>query len=230
MSAGLVGFDVSVTDYGDAARVTARGELDVDTAPRLHAALSEVEAPGRHVTVDLRALTFIDSSGINLLTDHAARAGPEHFTLSIFPPGPPAARALDVAGVRDVLPLVDAGARPPPHRSGPVTGPLGVWVDDTPPVVRIRLSGELDLGTVPRLRQEVDGRARAGQTMILDLRELEFVDSMGLAALVRAQHRARGRGARLQLIAGRPAVHAVFVLTGLHAIFDWVPAGEEQSS
>jgi anti-anti-sigma factor len=66
--------------------------------------------------------------------------------------------------------------------------------------------------------------------MILDLRDLEFIDSMGLAALVRAQHRARGRGARLQLVAGRPAVHAVFVLTGLHAIFEWVPAAESKSS
>lgn len=230
MSAGWAAFDVSVTDYGDAARVTVRGELDVATAPRLDDALSEVEAPGRHVTVDLRALTFIDSSGINVLTAHAARAAAERVTLSIFPPGAPAARALDVAGVRDVLPLVDAGARPAPHRPGPAAAPLGVSVDDAPAVVRIRLSGELDLGTVPRLRQEVDGRARAGQTMVLDLSDLEFIDSMGLAALVRAQHRARARGARLQLVPGRPAVHAVFVLTGLHAIFDWVPAADSKSS
>src|SRR4051812_17238273 len=230
MSAGSVAFDVSVTDYGDAARVTARGELDVATAPRLHAALCEVESAGRHVTVDLRALTFMDSTGINLLTAHAARAGPERFTLSIFPPGARVARALDLAGVREQLPIVDAAARPALDRSGPAAGLLGVRVEDDPPVVRIRLSGELDLGTVPRLRQEVDGRARAGQTMVIDLSGLDFVDSMGLAALVRAQHRARARGARLQLVAGPRAVHAVFVLTGLHAIFDWAPAAEQQSS
>src|SRR4051794_31403900 len=124
MSAGgpMMAFDVSVTDYGDAARVTARGELDIEAAPRLHAALREVESAGRHVTVDLRALTFLDSSGINLLAEHAARAEGERFTLSIFAPGPPASRALDVAGVWDVLPFVDAAGRPSADRSGSTAG------------------------------------------------------------------------------------------------------------
>jgi anti-sigma B factor antagonist len=102
--------------------------------------------------------------------------------------------------------------------------PLHVWIDDTPARVQIRLSGELDLATVPQLRQVVDAHARHGQTMTIDLRDVEFIDSMGLASLVRARHRAIARGARLELVAPRASVYAVFTLTRLDNLFDWVSA------
>jgi anti-sigma B factor antagonist len=228
------GFDVAVTDYGDAVHVGARGELDVETVPRLAAALRQVESAGRDVTLDLRGLTFMDSSGINLLTEHAARADRDRFTFTIYAPSPSVGRVLDIAGVRDLLPIVDAptrataaDARPRAGRPATAPGQLRVEVDDAPPVLRVRLAGELDVGTVPRLRQAVDAHARIGQTLIIDLSDVEFIDSMGLAALVRARHRARARGGQLQLVAGPPAVHAVFILTRLSAIFDWIPASPQ---
>ena len=94
-------------------------------------------------------------------------------------------------------------------------GHLRVWVADHPPNLNIRLAGEIDLGTAPQLKQAVDGHARTGQTLTIDLREVTFVDSMGLASLVRAQHRAIARGGRLQLIAPDERVLAVFRLTRL---------------
>jgi anti-sigma B factor antagonist len=100
---------------------------------------------------------------------------------------------------------------------------LRVWIDDTPARVEIRLSGELDLATVPQLRQVVDAHARHGQTMVIDLRAVEFIDSMGLASLVRARHRALARGARLELVAPGPSVYAVFTLTRLDTLFEWGP-------
>jgi anti-sigma B factor antagonist len=100
---------------------------------------------------------------------------------------------------------------------------LHVWIDDTPARVRIRLAGELDLATAPQLRQVLDAHARHGQTMIIDLSDVEFIDSMGLAALVRARHRALARGAELKLVAPPAAVHRVFTLTRLDTVFDWVP-------
>jgi anti-sigma B factor antagonist len=114
-----------------------------------------------------------------------------------------------------------------------VTGPsrvagghlqLHLWIDDTPARVLIRVAGELDVATVSQLRQLVDAHARSGQMMIIDLREVEFIDSMGLAALVRARHRALTRGAELKLVEPPASVSAVFGLTGLDAVFDWVPA------
>jgi anti-sigma B factor antagonist len=110
---------ITVLVCGDSARVRARGELDINTAPEVDAALRDVEAPGRRVGLDLRGLTFIDSVGIALLLGHARRAAQIGCTLWVVPPGPAAARALDLAGVWDALPIVDAprDRRPRARRS-----------------------------------------------------------------------------------------------------------------
>ena len=108
-------------------------------------------------------------------------------------------------------------------------GNLRVWVDDHPPNLNIRLAGEIDLGTAPQLKQAVDGHARIGQTLTIDLREVTFVDSMGLAALVRAQHRAVARGGRLQLVAPAERVLAVFRMTRLDRVFAWVEPEEDEA-
>jgi len=50
--------------------LTTSGELDIHTAPKLHAAL-DGDVDGLPVIVDLTALTFIDSSGLHtLLRNH----------------------------------------------------------------------------------------------------------------------------------------------------------------
>jgi anti-sigma B factor antagonist len=105
-----------------------------------------------------------------------------------------------------------------------LAGHLRVWIEDHPPLLRLRLAGELDLGTAPQLKQAIDAYARIGQTIRIDLRDVTFIDSMGLAALVRAQHRAVGRGAHLELVAPPDHVLGVFTLTRLDRAFTWVEA------
>jgi stage II sporulation protein AA (anti-sigma F factor antagonist) len=104
---------VSVAARGDWIGVSARGELDIATSPQLDAALREVEASDRRVAVDLQALTFMDSSGVNLLVRHTARARSIGFALAIIPPVHRVARVLDLAGVRHLLPIVDRPAHLP---------------------------------------------------------------------------------------------------------------------
>jgi hypothetical protein len=58
---GSLGSEVAITEHGEVVRVGASGELDLETAPRLDAALTQVEERARAVTIDLRALTFMDS-------------------------------------------------------------------------------------------------------------------------------------------------------------------------
>jgi anti-anti-sigma factor len=211
-------WELSVAVDGDSARIVARGELDLETAAELDAALCRLEATARTITVDLRGLTFMDSSGVNLLVRHVEIAERDRVELSIVAPRPAVARVLDLAGVTHLLPLVDAPALRLPH----ARTPLRLSIEDGPASVRIRVTGEVDVATVPQLRQAIDAYARSGQTMIVDLKAVEFIDSMGLAALVRARHRALARGARLRLVAAPPPVHVVFIITGLHALFDWV--------
>jgi anti-sigma B factor antagonist len=115
-----------------------------------------------------------------------------------------------------------AGVSLRPESAPPRTHPhLNVAVDDSRERVEIRLAGDIDLATVPQLRQVLDAHARNGQTMVIDLRDVEFIDSMGLAALVRARHRALSRGARLVLVAPPESVYKVFRLTRLDELFDW---------
>lgn len=54
---------------------------------------------------------------------------------------------------------------------------------------KIRLAGELDVATVPRLRTALAGSlARRPARLILDLTELDFCDSTGLALLVQTRN------------------------------------------
>jgi len=111
-----------------------------------------------------------------------------------------------------------------------LAGHLRVWIEDHPPLLELRLAGELDLGTAPQLKQAVDAYARTGQTIVIDLREVGFVDSMGLAALVRVRYRAMSRGAVLRLVAPPEAAWKVFTLTGLDRVFDWVEGDDVTAS
>lgn len=81
--------------------------------------------------------------------------------------------------------------------------------------ITLSLSGELDLSTVEQLEREVatsvDGTAGV---VVLDLRDLGFLDSAGLRMLLRLQQRVTGAGGQLVLVKGPRRVHRVFELTG----------------
>jgi anti-anti-sigma factor len=65
-------------------------------------------------------------------------------------------------------------------------------------VVTIR--GELDLATAPELETALLERLDAGQEVVLDLRELQFMDSSGLRVLVTAHARAADGGPRFAIV------------------------------
>lgn len=48
-----------------------------------------------------------------------------------------------------------------------------------------RLSGEIDLSNVDQLMTAISPEVREGNTIVLDCSELEFVDSTGMAALIK---------------------------------------------
>jgi anti-sigma B factor antagonist len=80
--------------------------------------------------------------------------------------------------------------------------------------VRLALAGDLDIGSAPLLERHLDdATTTAAERVIIDLRELAFLDSTGLQALVTAQERLQARGQGLYLRRGRPAVQRLFELT-----------------
>ena len=76
----------------------------------------------------------------------------------------------------------------------------------------VQVTGELDVDTTPQFEQTL--REPSSQLVVLDLRELAFMDSSGVHAIVNASARARQFGRRLVLLRGPPRVDRIFGLTG----------------
>ena len=85
------------------AAVSPTGDLDVSTSPKLLACIEELLSEGRSkITLDLREVTFIDSSGLGALVKAHKRAGPSA-ELTIVEPRPHIHRAMEISGILRVL-------------------------------------------------------------------------------------------------------------------------------
>jgi anti-sigma B factor antagonist len=79
---------------------------------------------------------------------------------------------------------------------------------------RLTLEGELDLASVPELEAAVAAvRGDGAAEVVIDLRELAFMDSSGLRCLVQLDDAARADGWQLKLVRGPDAVHRLLELT-----------------
>jgi anti-sigma B factor antagonist len=80
----------------------------------------------------------------------------------------------------------------------------------------IAVSGELDLASSPALQEELDRvSASDADLLIIDLRDLDFMDSTGLSVLVRAHQRAEEQGRQLAMVKGPQQVQRLLSLTGV---------------
>ncbi len=89
--------------------------------------------------------------------------------------------------------------------------------------IRIALRGELDLAHAYTFDEELR-RVEAARPacVVLDLRELRFLDSCGLARLLAARRRARKLGHRLLLVRGPKAIQRLFALSAVDEAFEMV--------
>jgi anti-anti-sigma factor len=79
----------------------------------------------------------------------------------------------------------------------------------------VRLSGELDRAAAPQLATHLDDALVSARLVVVDLRELSFMDSTGLGVVVAAHDRARQTQRRLVLVRGPAHVSRLLDLTGL---------------
>jgi anti-sigma B factor antagonist len=92
----------------------------------------------------------------------------------------------------------------------------------------VAASGELDLRTSPELEDRLDRVWASGaELVILDLRQIEFMDSTGLRVLLGAHQRAQESGRRFALVRGADQVERVLTLTGVRDMLTIVGAPEE---
>jgi anti-anti-sigma factor len=89
-----------------------------------------------------------------------------------------------------------------------------------PDGVRVKVVGELDVAVIQRLQQHLDSLARTGETVVLDLSELAFIDSSGLNVIVTTLRQAEREGWELKIDHNMsPTVLRVVKLMGLDAVF-----------
>ena len=75
--------------------------------------------------------------------------------------------------------------------------------------------GEIDLATVDLVREAVDREQQPGEALVLDLREVGFMDTSGLRYVLELNDRAKQEGFALLLVRGPRAVQRVFEVSGL---------------
>ena len=85
--------------------------------------------------------------------------------------------------------------------------------------VILQISGEIDMATGPELRQRIVQYVQEGHVhIVIDLTEVDFIDSTGLGVLIGGLKRTRSHGGDLQCIGLSESLKEMFKLTGLDAV------------
>jgi anti-sigma B factor antagonist len=79
------------------------GELDIATAPDLVEMLARLRRQGHAVTIDLAAVTFMDSTGLTTLMDAYTQAERDGWSFAVRRPSRSVRRVFDLAGVGRLL-------------------------------------------------------------------------------------------------------------------------------
>jgi anti-anti-sigma factor len=90
-------------------------------------------------------------------------------------------------------------------------------------VVRIALTGEFDIASADRMEQELRRvEALEPKAIVIDISQLDFMDSTGLRVILSADARAHKQGHRLCVSEAPQSVQRVFRITGVDERLDIV--------
>jgi stage II sporulation protein AA (anti-sigma F factor antagonist) len=89
-----------------------------------------------------------------------------------------------------------------------------------PTRVRVAITGDLDLTTADSLRERLDDLIvrYPDKDLILDLKDVPFIDSSGLGVILGRYRRLQDRGRRMGLIGVRANVRSVLDVAGVSRI------------
>src|SRR5690349_11076343 len=99
-------FDVRMEQREAGVVVVASGEIDLWSAPEVKAALADHGSRERAVVLDLRSVTFMDSSGLGLIVEANQRARKHGFRVAVAG-ATDVHRILEMSGLTKVLAFVD---------------------------------------------------------------------------------------------------------------------------
>jgi len=90
--------------------LTLDGEIDLAAAPSVRASLAAIvqDELARDVVIDLRDVTFMDSTGVGALLSAYRHLKLQQRTLVLAQPQPIVARVLGITNVARLFPVVDS--------------------------------------------------------------------------------------------------------------------------
>ena len=84
----------------------------------------------------------------------------------------------------------------------------------------VSVAGEIDVYTAPQLREKLIDLVDAGDhRIVVDMREVEFLDSTGLGVLVGTLKRVNSAHGSLSLVCAQERILKIFRITGLERVF-----------
>jgi anti-sigma B factor antagonist len=102
---------------------------------------------------------------------------------------------------------------------------MNVTVEHEGDVAVVRVEGDLDASGAPNLKDELEALLAAGQRdFVIDLAQVHFMDSAGIATLVQLFKRVRTGDGDVRLAGVQPQVEKIFRLVRLDRIFKVYPA------
>jgi len=84
----------------------------------------------------------------------------------------------------------------------------------------VAVGGEIDVYTAPKLRDKITELVAAGAyDLVVDMEQVEFLDSTGLGVLVGGLKKVRAHSGSLQLVCNQERLLKIFRITGLAKVF-----------
>jgi len=100
-----------------------------------------------------------------------------------------------------------------------MVGPrLDVTTSDLRGSTLVGIEGEIDLSTASQLEKALLAAAGSGKPLLVDLRKVEFMDSMGIGVLVRTSKKLGEEARAMSIVCAAGQVRRVLTVSGLDAM------------
>lgn len=215
--------DLVITHYEHVTVLQPQGRFDAFKVPELDAWLTEnVSSDKAHIIIDMAQVTFIDTRALSILVKWLKRIAELGGRFALCNPRQPVRiifelSSLDKAFViyNDVDKAVQAMGELVSHM------PRDVADDTVSNVHVVQLSGRFDAFSVEQFKETLTQYENdAIQDYIVDLSAVNFLDSAGLATLVRLLKMARAKDGDVVLVKSRnEAAHRILLLTKFDKVF-----------
>jgi anti-anti-sigma factor len=101
---------INVEPFEDARLIRAVGEIDLGTANALRAELDSAHRDATAVLLDLSGVTFIDSTGLQLLLEASENSAVGDWAFALVRPSTAVQRLIEVSGTADLFPVLAGSA------------------------------------------------------------------------------------------------------------------------